>query len=94
MKYQRCATTAYVYGSEISLDNQEVLYVADIESSHIFTFNRVGLLIWELLETPMGGEELIHEMAEIYGVDRETVADSIFDFLATLERQGFIEQVD
>lgn len=93
--YRKRDSTAFIYSTEAAItdaDNEQ-LYVADLENSQIYTLNGVGLVIWELLNSPMTGESIISEMSHIYGVEREIIADSIFAFLNSLSNQGLIEKI-
>lgn len=94
MILRRTSSAAFVYHSDISdiVDLEESLYIANIETSNIYTLNGVGKSIWELLEIPRGSEEIIFEMSTIYGIDQETISDSIFSFLDNLKNQGLIEE--
>lgn len=96
MILRRTSSAAFVYHSDISdiAHLEESLYIANIETSTIYTLNGVGISIWELLEIPKGSEDIIFEMSTIYGIDQETISESIFAFLDNLKNQGLIEEVE
>lgn len=93
MMLRRTTSAAFVYHSDISdiAEPEESLYIANIETSNIYTLNGVGISIWELLEAPKGSDEIIFEISAIYGIEQETISESIFAFLDNLKNQGLIE---
>lgn len=93
MTFRRSPSTAFIYHSNISdiADSEESLYIANIETSNIYTLNEVGISIWELLESPLGSDEIVLEISTIYGIDQETISESILAFLSSLKNQGLIE---
>lgn len=90
----RSPHTASIYQSDLEAGlaegEAEMLYIANLASSAIYTVQGVGLTIWELLESPLGPDELLSEITDIYGVDRETVAQAVFDFLGTMAERGLL----
>ncbi len=94
--YQRSTSTAFLYSSDMSsveIEN-EIVYVANVEKSQIYTLDGVGLIIWELLETPLSLTALVTEISEIYDVSRKIIEESISSFLITLIDQGLIEKIN
>lgn len=94
--YQRSTSTAFLYSSDMSsveIEN-EIVYVANVEKSQIYTLDGVGLIIWELLETPLSLTALVTEISEIYDVSRKIIEESISSFLIALIDQGLIEKMN
>ncbi|MFC6353338.1 PqqD family protein [Rothia nasimurium] len=79
--------------SSVEIEN-EIVYVANVEKSQIYTLDGVGLIIWELLETPLPLTSLVTEISEIYDVSRKIIEESISSFLITLIDQGLIEKIN
>ncbi|WP_237187107.1 PqqD family protein [Rothia nasimurium] len=79
--------------SSVEIEN-EIVYVANVEKSQIYTLDGVGLIIWELLETPLSLTALVTEISEIYDVSRKIIEESISSFLITLIDQGLIEKIN
>ncbi|WHS50012.1 PqqD family protein [Rothia sp. SD9660Na] len=79
--------------SSVEIEN-EIVYVANVEKSQIYTLDGVGLIIWELLETPLSLTALVTEISEIYDVSRKIIEESISSFLIALIDQGLIEKMN
>lgn len=96
MIIQRNPSTAFIYHSEAmgASDKNETIYIAETESSKIYTLNGVGLVVWEIIQSPKTPEEIIHEIINVYNIDSKTATETITSFLNTLEQQKLIEYIE
>jgi hypothetical protein len=53
-----------------------------------------GAVIWELLQEPATADDLIGQVAILYGTSGESVADGVRALLASLVERGFLEESD
>ncbi len=54
------------------------------KNSTIHVLNEVGTRIWELIDEPIGVEELVSKIISEYEVDEETVKNDMLGFLSSL----------
>ena len=66
-----------------------VLAVPD--GDDVLVLEGTGALTWELLAESRTTDALVAELAEVFGVDREMVADQLLPFLDELQACGVIE---
>ncbi|WP_237198679.1 PqqD family protein [Rothia nasimurium] len=88
--YRRAPHVAFVLSFEHDAIADNASYVANLNTSEIAVLNGPSAVIWEILEEATTTEAIIAEITDIYGVPRETVAESVFSFLDSLEQQGLI----
>lgn len=60
------------------------LVMMDIEKGNYYALNPVATRIWDLLETPMGTEELCITLMEEYEVDRERCTSELTELLSEM----------
>ena len=49
-----------------------------------------GTDVWDLLATPREPADLVHAVAERYGVAPSAIAQDVSELLASLERSGYV----
>lgn len=86
--YSRAREVAFVMGFEKLGSDDTISYVTNLKTSQTRAFSGPSSLIWEILETPQTSDQLIADVAEIYGVPHETVAEGVLSFLEELVAQG------
>lgn len=88
--YKRPEHIAYVMGFESNDALDDETYVAHLLTSEIAVLKGPSAVIWETLERPQTAEEIIAELQQIYDVPRETVAESVLNFLDSLVQKGLL----
>ncbi|MFW0182954.1 PqqD family protein [Rothia sp. CCM 9417] len=91
MRYSRANHIGFIMGFESGQSADDETYVANLLTSEISVLRGPSALIWEILDSPRSSEEIIADIQDIYGVPRETVADSVLNFLDSLVRQNLLE---
>jgi hypothetical protein len=73
---------------DVEIDGERVLY--DTVTGRTARLDRVGSLIWSLLdgETPLG--ELVDDLAAGFSAPRDVVANDVLALLVDLWEQGFL----
>ena len=69
-------------GEVIALDEDSLVYLSA---------NRTGGALWQELAAGTTRERLIERLAADYGIDAETAATDVDDFVAQLDVQGLLE---
>ena len=78
----------------ISSRLDDELVTMDIEKGKYFSLNPVATQIWELLEQPLGHQQLCDLLMEEYDVDAEQCLVETNECLAKLAEIGLITKVD
>jgi len=64
--------------------------VLDIDHGQVFRLNPVGALILELLMKGSAEAEMVHEIAQRYGIDEGATRADVREFLVSLEQSKLI----
>lgn len=70
------------------LDGELVLM--SIEQGSYYGMERTARRIWDLLETPLGVEELCQRLSAEYGVELETCQRDVLPYLERLLEEGLV----
>lgn len=62
----------------------------DLKTSSYFATNAAGRTLWVALGRGASREDLIAELASVYGIDRQEAARDADAFLAELDERGFL----
>ena len=73
--------------------DSEILML-DIENGLYYGLADVAADIWELLEDPKTGQELIDALCKIYDVDEDTCKAQTTEFLVSLKEHSIITDQD
>lgn len=68
----------------------EELLMMSIAQGRYYSLNEVGKRIWELLETPMGLDELVAKLTEEYDVPEAACREEVERFLAAMRERGML----
>lgn len=60
------------------------------KNSTLHVLNELGSRIWELIDEPIGVEELVSKIMAEYEVDEETAKNDTLDFLSSLAEIGVL----
>ncbi len=60
------------------------------KNSTLHVLNEAGTRIWELIDEPIGVEELVSKIISEYEVDEETVKNDMLGFLSSLAEIGVL----
>lgn len=63
---------------------------AEMELNAMITLNETGAFLWKLLETETTEEELTAAIVKQYGVDTETAATAVKNFVEKLKENEFL----
>lgn len=63
--------------------------LVDLDEGRALALNAAGSLLWSRLEE-RSESELVAALQEEFGIDAERAAADVRDFLALLERRGFV----
>ena len=63
---------------------------AEMELNAMITLNETGAFLWKLLETETTEEELTAAIVKEYGVDGETAATAVKNFVEKLKENEFL----
>lgn len=74
-----------------STHGQDGAVVMDIAQGRMFSLNRVGARMLELMKSGAGEPEIVEAVSQEFEANRETVEKDLGDFIATLRRQNLIE---
>jgi hypothetical protein len=66
--------------------------VLDIDHGQVFRLNPVGALILELLMKGSAEAEMVHEIAQRYGIDEGAARADVREFLVSLEQSKLIHK--
>lgn len=66
------------------------LVMMNISTGTYFGINPVGVMIWELLETPRTLQQICHQMMEKYAVDQETCLRDVRNFVEQMLRENIV----
>ena len=64
--------------------------VMDIAQGRMFSLNRVGARMLELMKSGAGESEIVEAISQEFEANRETVEQDLCDFIATLMRHHLI----
>ena len=64
----------------------------DVRQGAMFSMNPVGTRIIELLRDPLDSLALTAKISQEFGVSEETIRGDVEEFLATLGKQGLLDQ--
>ena len=70
--------------------NQETVLL-NLKSGKYYSLNRVGGLIWELLQTPQTLSQIVDALLDRFDVDRARCESDARDVIASLIDAGFAE---
>ncbi len=76
---------------QISTDLGGEAVILGLQSEEYFSLDRVGLRIWELLETPRTAAELLEAILDAYEDEAEPAECDLLAVLRELEKEGLIE---
>lgn len=79
---------------EMSADLGEENVVLDLDSGVYYGMDGTGPRIWELLEQPRTGEEMMETLLDEYDVEEDRCQEDLVAFLAELMGEGLVEVVD
>ena len=71
------------------LDREMVLL--NLKSGKYYSLNRVGGVIWELLQKPQTLSQIIDSLLDRFDVDRARCESDVREVIASLADAGFIE---
>lgn len=93
--YSRAEHTAFVYETDLddSQEGSDKLYLANLLTSELLVLEGSGAVIWEVLEKPLKLNEIIHTIAEIYGIAEEIVSPPTIDFINKLWEQKMLQKI-
>jgi len=74
-----------------STHGQDGAVVMDVAQGRMFSLNRVGARMLELMKRGAGECEIVEAISQEFEANRETVEKDLGDFIATLRRQHLIE---
>lgn len=92
-KLYRSPHTAFIIGFERPEPHDDTSYLANLLTSEIAVLKGPSTVIWEILDQPASTEEIVTEISDIYGLPRETIAESVLVFLDSLLNQGLLHRV-
>jgi hypothetical protein len=72
--------------------NRDGGIVLDIDHGQVFRLNPVGALILELLMKGSAEAEMVHEIAQRYGIDEGAARADVREFLVSLEQSKLIHK--
>ena len=72
----------------VTLDGEAVLYQSPHGRLHVL--NTSATLVWECLDGTVTGAELSDELAQAFGVDRDTMTAQVDSVLETFYSEGLI----
>lgn len=70
------------------------LVALDLEKGDCFGLDRVGAIIWQIVETPRTVGEIADELVESHDVDRSRCVSDILPFVGDLIQAGLLHRVD
>ena len=73
----------------VEIDGDTVIYDPKLERSHVL--NSTAALIWELLDGATALDQLAGELAEAFGVGRDTVLADVVTLVGELTELGLLE---
>lgn len=89
---QMKASTYYMVNSQRiiheNLDGEQVLI--DLVSGNYFSFSRVGVAVWDLLEKQLDRETIVSVMAKHYPGDEQSVTQHVSKFIDDLVQEEII----
>ncbi|MDO4252731.1 MAG: PqqD family protein [Rothia sp. (in: high G+C Gram-positive bacteria)] len=90
----RSALAAFVYDEDLSESKYEgAVYLAQLVLAQMIVLDRVGRVIWELLEEPQSLEALITQVARAFEEPAETVEAGVRDFVDQLLKQELLVEL-
>jgi hypothetical protein len=75
-----------------TIDGETVL--VNLDSGNYYSFDGVGVDIWNLVETGIDGEGIIEAIVRRYAGDRETMEQAIYSFMKELEQEALVVKDD
>ncbi len=70
--------------------NGEIIALNLSSGSH-YTFNKIGSLIWLLLEKKVPTEEIILQASHEFSVPRDQIKEDVLSFFRNLKQEGLIK---
>lgn len=71
-----------------TIDGETVL--VNLDSGNYYSFDGVGVDIWNLVETGIDGEGIIEAIVQRYAGERETMEQAIYSFMKELEQEALV----
>ena len=75
-----------------TIEGETVL--VNLDSGNYYSFEGVGVDVWNLIETGIDGGGIIEAIAQRYAVERETMERAVHHFMEELEREALIVNDD
>ena len=73
--------------------DQEIVLL-NMAGNNYVSLDAIGRRIWELLETPVGVDELCQKLGVEFEGTQEQISADVLSFLAELEREGLVRVAD
>jgi hypothetical protein len=74
------------------VDNDIV--ILNMARNNYVNLDAIGRRIWELIEKPVGVDELCGKLEKEFAASKEQIAADVLPFLAELEKDGLVRVVD
>ena len=71
-----------------TIEGETVL--VNLDSGNYYSFDGVGVDVWNLIETGIDGGGIIEAIAQRYAGERETMEQAIYSFMKELEQEALI----
>jgi hypothetical protein len=71
-----------------TIDGETVL--VNLDSGNYYSFDGVGVDIWNLVETGIDREGIIEAIGQRYAGERETMEQAIYSFMKELEQEALV----
>jgi len=75
-----------------TIEGETVL--VNLDSGNYYSFEGVGVDVWNLIETGIDGGGIIEAIAQRYAGERETMERAVHHFMKSLEQEALIVQDD
>ena len=75
-----------------TIEGETVL--VNLDSGNYYSFDGVGVDVWNLIETGIDGGGIIEVIAQRYAGERETIERAIYSFMKELEQEALIVMDD
>ena len=87
MKFSR---SEQIVSSKVDQD----MFLMSVEKGAYFRMDPVGTRIWELLEQPLGRDEIVEKLMQEYAVEEKTCAEETDHFLGRLLKANLLKEVE
>ena len=77
--------------TSVELDGEAVLYDESTQAMHVL--NPTATVVWSCCDGTVSVDQLIDELAEAYGVEREVVADDVLGLVREFGHQNLLAGV-